>query len=283
MFRHSNPHNFGSSGSPGAVVPLIPTDEFNQPISRMPRTVEEANGINTEQPEATASDEAQPKSNLRESARDYAGRLLSPAWIAVENYPAHSDELRQRKSELLDQLRTVIDAAASFLADARAAHVAALEEEREKLRVEIRKVIAQRAELVAELNASDDQLRRAQADVSRSRLKFAEIESGRPSFYPSKPELAEWGKKLELARTNRDAALASEAEVISTRDALTRKIAVEQEKLNGHRANVAALNDVDRPGLLEREEKLRCEIEGREYHDRSLGLSSALMTMTLKE
>src|ERR1035438_4186511 len=46
MYRHSSPQNFSTRNG---VTILQPTDERNQPLRRLPATVEEANGIRSEE------------------------------------------------------------------------------------------------------------------------------------------------------------------------------------------------------------------------------------------
>jgi len=274
MFRHGNPHNFG------AVSQLQITDEFNRPVNP-PRTVEEANGINTEQPEATTPEQIEAQAApVDKSAKDYARRLATPLWEGIQNYKFPNDEdLRTRQSELFSELLAIIEHAGAYFADAHTAQMAVLESEHESVRCAIREAVARREELASQIAASDDDLRRAQGNVSSCRLKFNELKAGEPTFYPSKSEISAWEKKLESARKNLDAALASEREIVSVREGFASKIAEQSELLGGHKAHYGALNDSDRPGLIQRERELKAQLEGKEWTDSTTGLSSKAGTL----
>lgn len=270
MFRATQFANRFAIPSAGAAVPLIVTDERDNPVQL----------IGAEQPTATPAPSPEPQTDaklLMASAKDYAQRVFRPAWDAVADYRivgSDSEGLRKRKAELLGEMVSLIATAAEFLSDARQAKTRDLEGQHEVARAAARAQVDLVTSLQAELVPYDDQLRRAQGETGRAAAVAnawlaAEPE---PNSLPSKEEKKAWRESLANAQAALAEAQTAENRITAVRAAIISRLQREQEKLTGHRARNGAVNDGDVPGLLEIEARLRAQVAGEKWIDPATGL-----------
>jgi len=273
MFRHSNPQNFGPpSGGFGRVSELRPTDERNQPI-RVPRTVEEANGM---EPEATPT-EATP---------------VAPATIEIRMMPFAQIlvallDLQRTEPRAAELYHTLIDSETEInqlLSSVREAELTRLRVEHERVLGECRTTVARIAELEQQLPAIEALLRRRQSETSPLRAALKSVRDAKPSTgfprYATAQDVEAWSDSVDEAQSRLARAEQSESVVVDEYNGIVAKIGAQRELLNGHRANTAALSDYDRPGLVEQEQRLRAQIEGRPWTDSFSGLKSTTAILT---
>ncbi len=271
MYIHQDPRSFRS----GAVVPLLVTDEENRPI-KLPRTVQEA--CNLPEPEAAADTASEPSEpDLQASAMAEAERLLGPAIVVVVNCAGDGG----RKSSILGSLMAIKDEIADFLAVTRAAELVVLRDEHRAKVLEIRAVYARIDELNLESATTDDPLRTARTKLNEAQRDLKRVAGSEPSeeSFALPEEIEQWKMKKAKAQKVVDAAENVEARIVDQRRTIANKIAEEYKLLNGHRANIAAVTDRDRPGLLEEASVLLAKIKGRVITDRATGLRSELIVL----
>jgi hypothetical protein len=271
MFRATQFANRFANPS-GAAVRINVTDERDRPVQL----------IGADQPtkQTTTAPAPEPQTDaqlLMASAKDYAQRVFKPAWDAILDYRivgSDFESLQKRKSELLGSMATLIAMAAEFLSDARQAKTRDLEEQHEVARATARAQVDLVTSIQAELVPYDEQLRRAQGETARAAAveKAWLASEPNPNSLPSPQEKEAWRDNLTGAQKQLAEAQAAENRITAGRAAIISRLQREQEKLSGHRAHLGAVNDFDRPGLLEIEARLRAQCAGEKWVDPSTGL-----------
>ncbi len=292
MYVHSDPHNYRRSG---AVIELQPTDEKNNLLT-LPRTVEAACGIQEPETEQPADTEAQTAEQLAPVSEASA--------ITSEAKPAPDLSIRQRafgeilqalaflqgdevaKARAIELYGALIEneaAITGLLAEISGTKNAALRDEHERVREECRSTIARIRKLETTLAPLEGNLRNLQGATSKARATHASLKRAEPNRgfpeYADKKAVEAWEASVAEAQAALTAAQSAEAKVVNEYNQIVNAIGKEREALNGHKANIAAVNDFDRPGLIEREAQLRAQIEGRPWTDSTTGLKSTPMVL----
>jgi chromosome segregation ATPase len=171
-----------------------------------------------------------------------------------------------------------------LLSEVRESELARLRAEHERVLGECRSVLAQITELEAQLPALENLLRQRQSATSSHRVAFAAKRDAKPSVgypkYATPQHIAAYDDQVAEAQSRLTRAEQAEAAVVNEYNGIVNQIKAQNELLNGHRANIGALKDFDRPGLVEQESRLRAQIEGREWSDSSTGLKSTAAILT---
>lgn len=257
-YRHGAPQQFGR------VVSLHITDEHNREINRVPHTVEEANGI---EPEPTL---AKAKTATVEIRMWPLAQILI-ALLDLQRSEPRATELYWKLTEAETEIN-------QLLSDVREREMVRLRAEHERVLGECRSVLAQIKELESQLPPLEGRLRPLQNATSPLRAALAAKRSAKPSVghpqYATQQDVEAWRDSVDQAQARLTRAEQAEASVVAEYNVIVNKIKAHKELLNGHRANIAAVNDSDRPGLVEMESRLRAQIEGQPWSDASTGLKS---------
>jgi hypothetical protein len=245
MFKFSNHHP-----AAGRVVPLVPTDEYNEPL--VPSTVAEACGV--EQPAPAPEPQAAEKPKA-----DPAMRLLSVATAAIVDAPAPNETLRSRKSAILGEIFALSNTMAAFLADATSTNMVSLKERHATLRAECRAQLDEVRKLARDLPGLEGVFRNAQTTTSRCRAGVQAWLGAEPPArdFPTDAEVQAWRHNLAGAQKQLAEAEAAENRVAAEYNDLAGKVRTEQTKLNE---------------LSEQESNTRAELEGIGRIDKALGL-----------
>jgi hypothetical protein len=215
--------------------------------------------------QASAEPDA-PGPDLQERATAYARKLAGALWDGIQNYrlPSGDEGLRSRRSELFDELLTIIANAGEFFSAAHVVKMADFAEQHESVRLECRATIERIEDLQKKIGPVDGQLRSKQNKSSEARvlLRAEEESKPKPDRYPSSKEIKAWESRVEKARADLDAALAEQSAVNAVRNDLLRAIRQERELLNGKDGA---------PGLKQKELDLRAAKDGKPRRDYETG------------
>jgi hypothetical protein len=281
MYRHSSPQNFSTRNG---VTILQPTDERNQPLRRLPATVEEANGI--AEPAAPVApgiksnvptSEVTPASDVSIRKRAFGEVLQALAFLQGD------EAVKARAIDLYSALIENEAAVTALLAEVSEVKIADLRIKHQAVREECRATIARIRELETSLAPLEGTLRYLQAETSKARARHASWKRSEPNRgfpeYADQKAVEAWEAAGAEAQAALTAAQSAEADVVRQYNSIVDAIGKEREALYGHKANIAALNDFDRPGLIEREAQLRAQIDGKPWTDGATGLTSTPMVL----
>jgi chromosome segregation ATPase len=269
MFRYSSPQ----SSSFGSAIPINVTDEHNRLLTQRPATVEEANGFQT-------APTMHPDASQTGATVDIRMWPLAQILVALLDLQRTSP----RAAELYQTLIESETEIAQLLSEIREAAIVELKAQHERVLGECRRTLREIARLESELPPLEDLLRRRKSQTSPLRAAVAGIRAAEPKIgyphYATPAQIEKWKVAVAEAQAALSEAESAEAAVVAQYNEIVNQIKPQKELLNGHRANIAAVNDFDRPGLVEQEERLRAQIEGREWADRSTGLKSTPAILT---
>lgn len=174
---------------------------------------------------------AAPPKDMHEESR----KLLSPVWKHLTDLEIAEDdeELKQRRSELLQQLNSFTESLGTFLSNHRRKRVDTLTAEHERVAAECRKQRQHVEEAQQRVNDYQGEIRKVNAMLSQTRAQLKAVleREPHPDNWPTTTEMHHWKTQHAATLAAADAADKARSDAFeSDRDA-RRRLVEEQQKL----------------------------------------------------